>query len=135
MKSIKLAFLFLVLVSCSAKNNDDEKLMAFLKSNRVETVNSAVVLVNPDFCGACTQETVDWLTKFDQQFQGKKYIIKTAEIDSVLKVQLDKTDFKQILSSEEKVQRLGFGGAVSTLLKIKNDEIIEQKVIKGLPGY
>lgn len=133
MKSLKIITLFVILVSCSEKNAENTKTLAFLQEHQVETKKTAVVMINPNFCGACTQETVDWLVRFDKQFKGKKYILKTAEIDSALNSQLANTAYSQLLVPEEKLQRLGFGGAVSTLLLIEDNELIEEKVIKGLP--
>jgi len=132
MKTFKLFLLFLVFASCSGKSEDEQKILSFLKTKKVELSHSAVVLVNPNFCGSCTQETVDWIIGFDKKFKGQKYLIKTGELDSILKVQLDKTHFQQILGSEVKIQRLGFGGAVSTLLLIENNGIADRKIIKEL---
>jgi hypothetical protein len=133
MKTLKIITLFVILVSCSEKNAETTRTLAFLQEYQIETKKTAVVMVNPNFCGACTQETVNWLIGFDKQFKGKKYILKTAEIDSALNSQLAHTNYYQLLVPEERLQRLGFGGAVSTLLMIADNELIEEKVIKGLP--
>lgn len=128
-------FLFGLLFLASCKETKNDKLVTFLKETHISTADASVTILNPDYCGSCTQEVINWLIRHDQQKSPKlKYILKTAEIPEDLAQQLKGTHYKQVLVKGEKIERLGFGGAISINVTVKDDAIVSEKLVKDLPN-
>lgn len=126
-------FMLLCIYSCSnPKNAMDDKLFGYLQSLSVDVNNSSVTIVDPAYCGSCTQETVNWLIEHAKANDGlKKYILTTSEIPKELAEQIPK-NYQIIFTDKDKIARLGFGGAVSTNIIIMNNNIYNKTIIKGL---
>jgi len=132
MKFAGILLIMTLLAACTS--NPKDKIIDYLRSVKVDTQDASVIILNPDYCGSCTEEVVNWLIRYDASKDSRvKYILKTAEIPEHFAKKLQGTHYKQILVKGEKIDRLGYGGAISTHILVKDDEIVTERLIKELP--
>ena len=130
MKIYSILVVLIFLFSCGERSEED-KIIHFLSELGVSTSNSSIVILNPDHCGSCTEETVDWLIAHDKSCQNKeKFILTTSEIPAKHMERISETSFKIRSIDSEKIGRLGIPFSVSTHLVIFDEKLIEEQVIK-----
>lgn len=139
MKLFSSLLLSFFILSCTnrqktTKNIQDKRnklLIEYLNSQNIRTTNLGLVIINPSYCGSCTEETIDWIVKYDKSNKKiDKRLITTGKIpesfDSILKL----TSFDISHSDQDDIGRLGFTFDVSVYCKIKDGIIIDHKLIK-----
>ncbi len=139
---IYILVLLLSLSSCGSQKDEqttsevekitqeEQNVLAFFSSSGINISNSSIILLNPHYCGACTEETINWIVNQNQTFSGHKYVLTTGDIPEEHKPQLDATSFIIVPVNGKEVGRLGIAETASTHFLLKNDRIELEEIIK-----
>lgn len=135
MKSTTIKFtlfsLFLLLLSCKEELTDS-KLRAYLDTLGIKQKESSITAIDPNYCGSCTQFTINWINAHQSKREHKfYYILSTDSIPPNLFKSLHADQFKILIVTPEKLKRLGYGGAVSYNFIFDKEGKMSEQIIKA----
>lgn len=129
--TIKSILFFVLLLLFSCKEANDSKLNAYLESMHIPQKESSISVIDPTYCGSCTQFTIHWMNTHRSKKEYKSYYILTTDsIPADLFKSLNSKSFHILIINPEKLKRLGYGGAVSYNFTFNKAGELKERVIK-----
>ena len=123
---------YFMLVSCQGNQRRSHKLKEYFAGLHIETKETSVIIIDPTYCGSCTQYTISWINKHRQKNHYRDYFILTTDtIPKVLSKGLLPDKFRIIQIDGTKLKRLGYGGYVSYNFTFDKNGEISKQIIKS----
>lgn len=123
---------FFILFSCQGNQKGSDRLKEYFAGLNIETKETSVIIIDPTYCGSCTQYTISWINKHRQKNHYRDYFILTTDtIPKVLSKGLMPNKFRIIQIDGTKLKRLGYGGYVSYNFTFDKNGEISKQIIKS----
>jgi len=131
---IVLVLLFLAF-GCTEHKHDDffhTNMISYFNKLEIPLDNAVVVIINPEYCGACTDETIKKIDSIDKSMNNSvsKTIISTAKIPSKYIDIIDSSGFVTIIDTTDNLGRIGYYFQVSEAFFIRNESLEKKIVLK-----
>ena len=127
-KSWGIAMLLLLFLSCmSQMQTREQKMVQYFQKLGVPQT-AFVGLLNPDYCGSCTEYSINWLSS--NNTSAKKVIVTTGELKEEHKSRLEKAGYSFLKGDQNIIARNGITLTVCTVIQLENSEIKSMKTIK-----
>lgn len=123
---------FFILFSCQGNQKPSQKLREYFAGLNIKPKETSVIIIDPTYCGSCTQYTISWINKHRQKNHYRDYFILTTDtIPKVLSKDLMPNKFKIIRIDGTKLKRLGYGGYVSYNFTFDKNGELSKQIIKS----
>jgi hypothetical protein len=125
---VLILILFSFVFSCSTKTRE-ERVYEFLKKSGVAE-NAFVGILNPDYCGSCTDYSIKWLQKKIIPSNQDKIILLTGKLKSDFKTKLYNAGYSFILVNQDRLGRLGITLTACTSIIVNEGKVISIQIVK-----
>lgn len=125
-KALPMIFFLGIVLSCSSNTREDKMAQYLKKLGIPET--SFVGLLNPGYCGSCTEYSIHWLAS--KKTSAKKAIVITSELKKEHRAQLQKAGYSFFNGDQNVMARNGITLSACTTIDLVDGEIESMKVIK-----
>lgn len=129
-KTASILLTIFILISCS-ENKMERKLKDYFSTLQIPLKETSVIVVDPTYCGSCTEYTISWINKHRNKNEYNDYFLLTTDtIPALLLKNLNTSHFKMIQIDGTKLKRLGYGGAVSYNFTFDKNGTLGEQLIK-----
>lgn len=123
-----IGLVLVLLLSCTAQTQTREQKIAHYFHELGVPETAFVGLLNPDYCGSCTEYSINRLIA--TRTSTKKVIVATGKMLKEHKSKLEKAGYSFIKGDQNIIARNGITLTVCTLIHLEKGEIKSMKTIK-----
>lgn len=127
MKKICTILLLILSISCTEKSRY-QKIQDYFEEIKIPQ-SSNIGVLSPDFCGSCTDYSIDCLIK-NKSAKLKNVILSIGKMKSNYYSKLKKAGYEFVYTTQTKISRLGIPLAACTLIVLADSEIKKIKTVK-----
>jgi hypothetical protein len=116
----------LLFVSCGEESREEKMAVYLMKIGVPET--AFVALLNPDYCGSCTDYSINWLT--NKKTTEKKIIITTGELKEEHRFRLKEAGYTFLKGDRQMMARNGVTLSACTEINLDEGEVESMEIVK-----